>query len=116
MHAGWISLSIIGAAAGVFALVGGQIVQFVLGDSYGGKVGRDLGHLVVYLSPWMVAWVGFAVTFPLIFVAGRRRVLVPLALFGFAVCIPLGLGLRSAWGFPASRSRSGLRRSSSCLA
>jgi hypothetical protein len=80
VHAGWISLSIIGAAAGVFALVGGQIVQFVLGDSYGGKVGRDLGHLVVYLSPWMVAWVGFAVTFPLIFVAGRRRVLVPLAL------------------------------------
>src|SRR6266487_2984244 len=74
VHAGWISLSIVGAAAGVFALVGGRIVQFVLGDAYGGRVGRELGHLVVYLSPWMVAWVGFAVTFPLVFVAGRRKV------------------------------------------
>ena len=29
----------------------------------------------------------WTIAFPLIFVAGRRRVLVPLALFGFAVCI-----------------------------
>jgi hypothetical protein len=100
VHAGWVSLSLVGAAAGVFALVGGRIVAFVLGDAYSGHVGRDLGHLVVYLSPWMIAWVGFAVTFPLVFVAGRRAVLVPLALVGFAVCIPLGLGLRAAWGLP----------------
>src|SRR3954465_1769792 len=98
VHAAWISLSLVGAAAGVFALVGGRIVQFVLGDEYKGEVGRQLGHLVVYLSPWMVGWVGFAVTFPLVFVAGRRRVLVPLALCGFVLCIPLGLGLRAAWG------------------
>jgi hypothetical protein len=98
VHAGWVSLSLVGAAAGVFALVGGRIVQFVLGNRYRGEVGRELGHLVVYLSPWMVAWVGFAVTFPLVFVAGRRRVLIPLALLGFAVCIPLGLGLRAVWG------------------
>lgn len=100
VHAAWVSLSIVGAAAGVFALVGGRIVHVVLGDKYGGSVGRDLGHLVAYLSPWMVAWVGFAVTFPLVFVAGRRRLLVPLALVGFSVCIPLGLGLRAAWGSP----------------
>jgi hypothetical protein len=98
VHAGWVSLSLVGAAAGVFALVGGRIVQFVLGNAYKGQVGRELGHLVVYLSPWMVAWVGFAVTFPLVFVAGRRKLLIPLALLGFAVCIPLGLGLRAAWG------------------
>jgi hypothetical protein len=98
VHAGWVSLSLVGAAAGVFALVGGRIVQFVLGNRYRGEVGRELGHLVVYLSPWMVAWVGFAVTFPLVFVAGRRRALIPLALLGFAVCIPLGLGLRAMWG------------------
>src|SRR5207249_4512638 len=55
VYAAWVSLSIVGAAAGVFALVGGQIVHVVLGDEYGGKVGRDLGHLVAYLSPWMVA-------------------------------------------------------------
>jgi hypothetical protein len=93
-----VSLSLVGAAAGVFALVGGRIVQFVLGNAYKGQVGRELGHLVAYLSPWMVAWVGFAVTYPLVFVAGRRRALLPLAALGFGVCIPLGLGLRAAWG------------------
>ena len=100
VHAAWVSLSLVGAAAGVFALVGGRIVQFVLGNAYKGQVGRDLGHLVVYLSPWMVAWVGFAVTFPLVFVAGKRKTLVPLATLGFAICIPLGLALRAAWGLP----------------
>jgi peptidoglycan biosynthesis protein MviN/MurJ (putative lipid II flippase) len=100
VHAAWVSLSLVGAAAGVFALVGGSIVRFVLGDAYAGQVGRELGHLVAYLSPWMVAWVGFAVTFPLVFVAGRRKVLVPLAVLGFLLCIPLGLALRSAWGLP----------------
>src|SRR6266852_3178230 len=98
VHAAWVSLSLVGAAAGVFALVGGRIVQFVLGNAYKGQVGRDLGHLVAYLSPWMIAWVGFAVTFPLVFVAGRRKALIPLALLAFGLCIPLGLGLRAAGG------------------
>src|SRR5581483_6118814 len=100
VHAAWVSLSLVGAAAGVFALVGGSIVRVVLGDAYSGHVGSELGHLVAYLAPWMVAWVGFAVTFPLVFVAGRRHVLVPLAAAGFLVCIPLGLALRSLWGLP----------------
>jgi hypothetical protein len=98
VHACWVSLSLVGAAAGVFALVGGRIVQFVLGDAYGGQVGRELGHLVAYLSPWMVGWVGFAVTFPLVFVGAKRRLLVPLGVVGFVLCIPVGLGLRSLWG------------------
>jgi hypothetical protein len=98
VHAAWVSLSIVGAAAGVFALVGGRIVGAVLGNAYGGGVGTQLGHLVVYLAPWMLAWVAFAVTFPLVFVAEKRWTLVPLALAGFGVCIPLGLGLRSLWG------------------
>jgi hypothetical protein len=100
VHAGWVSLSIVGAAAGVFALVGGRIVQFVLGDAYRGEVGRQLGHLVAYLSPWMVGWVGFAVTFPLVFVGAKRALLVPLAVVSFLLCIPLSLGLRSLWGLP----------------
>jgi hypothetical protein len=108
VHAGWVSLSIVGAAAGVFALVGGRIVGFVLGKDYRGEVGRQLGHLVVYLSPWMVAWVGFAVTFPLVFVAGKRRALVPLALVGFGSFIPLGIGLRAAWGLPGIAIALGL--------
>ena len=108
VHAAWVSLSLVGAAAGVFALVGGRIVGVVLGDAYKGEVGRQLGHLVVYLSPWMVAWVGFAVTFPLVFVAGRKKALVPLALLGFLLCIPLGLGLRAAWDLPGIAIAIGL--------
>jgi hypothetical protein len=108
VHAGWVSLALVGPATGVFALVGGRIVQFVLGDAYSGPVGRDLGHLVVYLSPWMIAWVGFSVTFPLVFVAGRRSVLVPLAFAGFGLCIPLGFGLRAAWGLPGIAIANGL--------
>jgi len=100
VHAAWVSLTIVGAAAGVFALVGGRIVGVVLGNAYGGGVGRELGHLVVYLAPWMLAWVGFAVTFPLVFVAEKRWTLAPLAVVGFALCIPIGLGLRALWGLP----------------
>ena len=108
MHAAWVSLAFVAAAAGIFALVGGRIVHLVLGDQYGGHVGRDLGLLVVYLSPWMVAWVGFVVTFPLVFVAARKRLLVPIALAGFAVMFPLGLALRAAWGMPGIAVALGL--------
>jgi hypothetical protein len=100
VHAAWVSLSFVGAAAGICALVGGRIVHIILGDQYGGRVGRDLGLLVVYLSPWMVAWVGFVVTYPLVFVADRKRLLVPVALLGPVAMLPLGLGLRAAWGMP----------------
>jgi hypothetical protein len=100
VHAAWVSLVIVGAAAGLFALVGGPIVSAVLGNAYGGDVGKELGHLVVYLALWMLAWVGFAVTFPLVFVAEKRWTLVPLAVLGFALCIPIGLGLRALWGLP----------------
>jgi hypothetical protein len=72
----------------------------VLGSAYSGGVGRQLGHLVVYFAPWMLAWVGFAVTFPLVFVAEKRWTLFPLGAVGFGVCIPLGIGLRAAWGLP----------------
>lgn len=108
VHAAWVSLTIAGAAAGVFALVGGRIVDVVLGSAYGGGVGRELGHLVAYLALWMLAWVTFAVTFPLVFVADRRRTLVPLAVGGFAVCLPLSLGLRSLWGQPGLAVALGL--------
>ena len=98
VHAAWVSLSLVGAAAGVFALVGGRIMSFVLGHAYAGSVGRELGHLVVYLAPWMLGWVGFATAFPLVFVVGRERLLVPVAAAGFLACIPLGFGFRAAFG------------------
>ncbi|HUZ16239.1 MAG TPA: hypothetical protein VMU72_08690 [Gaiellaceae bacterium] len=108
VHASWVSLSIVGAAAGVFAVVGGRIVGLVLGSAYSGGVGRQLGHLVVYLAPWMLAWVAFAVTFPLVFVAEKRWTLLPLGALGFGLCIPLGLGLRALWGLPGIAVAVGL--------
>ena len=100
VDAAWVSLVLVGPVAGIVALVGGRIMGVLLGNAYGGGVGRELGHLVVYLALWMVAWVGFAVTFPLVFVAEKRWTLVPLALIGFVICIPVGLGLRALWGLP----------------
>ena len=79
----------IGAAAGVFALAGGQIAQALLGSSYSSEVGAELGRLVVVLSLWAVVSVGVSVTFPLVFVAGRGRSL-PLIAVG-AVLLQLVL-------------------------
>jgi hypothetical protein len=98
LHAVWLSLALIGAASGVFAVVGGRVVTFVLGDAYSGDIGRDLGHVIVYLSPWVVAAVAFSATFPLLFVLEKPRVLVPLALAVLAVDIPLSLGMRAILG------------------
>jgi hypothetical protein len=95
IYVSWVSLTLIGAAAGVFAIVGGTVVSFVLGDAYSGRVGSDLGHLIVYLSPWIFAAVVFSVTFPLLFVLEKPRVLVPLAALILAIDIPLSLGMRS---------------------
>jgi peptidoglycan biosynthesis protein MviN/MurJ (putative lipid II flippase) len=97
LHASWLCLVLIGAAAGVFALVGGRVVGFVLGGAYAGQVGADLGHLVIYLSPWVVASVAFWVTFPLLFVLETPRRLVPLALVALAVDIGLSFALRAAF-------------------
>ena len=70
---GWVALSIIAAAVGVVAIAGGPLVERVLGDSYGGDIGDEVGRVVVVLAPWMVASVGVNVSFPLTFVAERLR-------------------------------------------
>jgi putative peptidoglycan lipid II flippase len=87
--ASWIALAFVGAAAGVFALAGGDVVEAVLGGAYGGDVGADLGRLVVVLSPWMIAAVGVSVTFPLAFVAGRTRALPWIAAGALVLQVPL---------------------------
>ncbi len=98
VHAAWLSLAAIAAAAGVFALVGERLVATVLGSEYSGKVGADLGRLVVALAPWMVAATAFSLTFPLLFVTGRDRLLVPLAVAALALHVPVVWLLRDAFG------------------
>jgi O-antigen/teichoic acid export membrane protein len=92
----WIALALIGAAAGVFAIAGSDVVEAVLGDAYGGGVGEEVGRLVVVLSPWMIASVGVNVSFPLVFVAGRTRALPWIGLFALAVQVPLAW-IGGAW-------------------
>jgi len=87
----WVALTVIGAAVGVFAVAGGEIVEQILGDAYGGDVGEDVSRLIVVLSPWMVASVGVNVSFPLAFVVHRLR---PLPLIGAAA---LAVQLLLAW-------------------
>jgi hypothetical protein len=87
--ASWVSLAIVAAAAGVFALAGQPVAKAALGSSYGGGTGTELGRLVAYLSPWMVVSIALSVTFPLLFVRGRARWLPLLALgaLGFHVLV-----------------------------
>ena len=98
VHTAWLSLTLILAAAGVFALVGGEIVGALLGPAYSGEVGSELGRLVVWLTPWMVVTVAFTVAYPMLFVVGRGRGLVPRAAGTLLVQVPLAWGLREAWG------------------
>jgi peptidoglycan biosynthesis protein MviN/MurJ (putative lipid II flippase) len=98
VHGAWLSLPVVAAAAGVFALAGDQIASWVLGDDFSGEVGVELSRLVVTLAPWMVAAVGFSLSFPLLYVLERSQVLVPVAIGAVAVHIPLSLALRGLWG------------------
>ncbi len=107
VHAAWVSLSIVGAAAGVFALVGGRIVGVVLGNAYRGGVGRSSAISSCISRPGCSrGWLRGDVPARL-----RRREAVDARaarLAGFAVCIPLGLGLRAAWGLPGIAVAVGL--------
>lgn len=98
VHGAWLSLPPIAAAASVFALVGDRISGAVLGDAYAGDVGAELARLVVALSPWTVAAVGFSLAFPLLYVFERSRVLVPIAVGAVIVHVPLSLALREVLG------------------
>src|SRR5947207_1688834 len=98
VHTTWVALAFVGAATGVVALVGGRVVTAALGDAYAGKVGDQLGRLVVYLSPWMVAWAAFSITYPLLFVMHRTRFLIPIAAVGVLLDIPISIAARAWWG------------------
>ena len=97
----WISLALVAAAAGFFALAGEAVVKRVLGSSYAGGTGAELGRLVVYLAPWMVASVAVTVAYPLLFVQGRARWLPALAVLALAPARrSLEWVLQRAFGLP----------------
>jgi hypothetical protein len=94
----WLSFAPIALAAGVFALVGEPVVKRVLGSSYGGGTGVELGRLVVYLAPWMVVSVAVTVAYPLVFVRGRASWLPLLAAAALGVQVLLAWAGRAAFG------------------
>jgi peptidoglycan biosynthesis protein MviN/MurJ (putative lipid II flippase) len=75
VSASWVALVIVGAAVGVLALAGADLVETFLGAAYGDEVGDEVAALIVVFSAWMVAAVGVNVTFPLAFVTDRLRAL-----------------------------------------
>ena len=102
VSASWVALAFIGAAAGVFALAGADVVEAFLGDAYGGDVGAEVGRLVVVLAPWMIVSVGVNVAFPLAFVVERLRALPLIAV------VALGIHVLLAWTAVALADLDGL--------
>ncbi len=96
--ASWVSIAIVAAASGVFALAGQPVAKTALGSSYGGGTGAELGRLVAYLAPWMVVSIALSVTFPLLFVRGRARWLPLLAVGALAAHVPVEWLGSSTWG------------------
>jgi hypothetical protein len=96
--ASWLSLVIVAAAVGVFALAGETIVRRGLGPKYAGATGEQLGRLVVYFAPWMVASVAVSIAFPLMFVRGRTRLLPVLAAAALGADVLLEWAGRAAFG------------------
>jgi hypothetical protein len=87
--AAWVALTLIGAAVGVLALVGADLVEGVLGSAYGDETGAEVARLIVALAPWMVVAVGVNVTFPLAFVTRRLRPLPWIGLGALLLQVPL---------------------------
>jgi O-antigen/teichoic acid export membrane protein len=98
VSAAWLSFVPIAAAAAVFALLGEPVVRRVLGSSYGGSTGVELGRLVVYLAPWMVASVAVTVAYPLVFVRGRASWLPLVAVLALGAEVLLAWAGRAAFG------------------
>jgi hypothetical protein len=85
----WIALGIVAPGAGILAVAGGDVFESILGGAYGGEIGAELGRLVALLTPWVVAAVGVALTFPLLFIVGKTGWLPVVAVTAVLVQIPL---------------------------
>jgi hypothetical protein len=96
VHAVWLSLVVVAGSAAVFALAGARIAHLLLGSSFGGASGHELGRTVVFLAPWMVASVALSVTLPLLLVVERRAIFPLVAAVALVLHALVSLGLRSA--------------------
>ena len=85
----WIGFIAVTGTAGVVGLVGPHLAATVLGGAYGESVGRELGWLVVALTPWMLVTVSAVAAFPLTFVVRRGRGLPVAAVAVVATQLPL---------------------------
>ena len=97
VRSSWVAFAAVAAAAGVFALVGDRFVGAVLGPDYTGDTGNELGRLIALLGPWMAASIGVTLTFPLIFVAARDRLLPAVAAGALALHLVLAWAAVRAW-------------------
>jgi O-antigen/teichoic acid export membrane protein len=97
VRSSWLAFAAVAAAAGVFALVGDRFVGAVLGPDYAGQTGNELGRLIALLGPWMAASIGVTLTFPLIFVAARARLLPAVAVGALVLHLVLAWAAVRAW-------------------
>jgi peptidoglycan biosynthesis protein MviN/MurJ (putative lipid II flippase) len=98
LHAVWLSLVVVAASAAIFALAGARIAHLLLGSSFGGASGHELGRTVVFLAPWMVASVALSITLPLLLVVERRAILPIVAAVALVLHALVSLALRTALG------------------
>lgn len=89
--ASWVAFVGIAGAAGLSSIVGGAVIGHVLGASYVGDVGQELGRVVAALAPWMVVSTGISLVYPLVFVLGRLRHLPSYSLGIVALHVPLAV-------------------------
>jgi O-antigen/teichoic acid export membrane protein len=94
----WLALVVVAATAGVFAVAGAEIVERVLGSSYGEGVGAQIGRLVVAFAPYMVVSVALSVTFPVVFVAQRAGRLPLVALAVVTAHVPIAFAGQAVAG------------------
>jgi hypothetical protein len=98
VSASWIAFAAIGAVIGAFALGGAVLVEAVLGDAYGGDIGKEVARLMLALSPWIAISVGVSVSFPLAFVLGQTRALPWIGAAALVLQVPLAWGAVTVLG------------------
>src|SRR5205814_444512 len=96
--ASWLSLVVVAAAAGVFALAGERVARWALGSSYGGGTGAQLGRLLVAAA---ICGGLAAIAFGLsgVVLDAVAAAFVGLVVYVLVLASWRPVGLRSAWTY-----------------